>query len=501
MVGVNWGELADNLPAPQQVVQLLKTQGIQHVKLFFSNPPILQALAGSGISVIVGLANELLPSIGADVAAAQAWLMQNVAAYPDTNITYIAVGNEVLGASRPARRSLVPAMRNLYTALQNLKLDSRVKLSSPMALNVLSVSYPPSSGAFVPGYINAILRPLLDFLNATGAAFMANAYPYFSYAGDPAEISLAYALFEPNAGVVDPATGKRYDNLLAAQLDATFSAMKALGYGNVDIIVGETGWPSAGGPAEVGCSLENASTFNRNLVKYTQSGSGTPLRPNASVDVYIFALFNENLKRGKPSERNYGLFYPNQTPVYPIDFNPPAPTPASAPAPAPASPPSVASAPPPSDNQLPSPPPPPPPSSNPQVPPPSSSPVPPAPPPVPQPPPPQTAVNSWCVAVATADPAPLQQALDWACGEGGADCSPLQAGQSCFTPDTLVSHASYAFNSYFQKQNKAGGSCYFGSTAYITNQDPSASQSTLTNLLTVPFFSFLWTRRLSPLPV
>jgi hypothetical protein len=79
---------------------------------------------------------------------------------------------------------------------------------------------------------------------------------------------------------------------------------------------------------------------------------------------------------------------------------------------------------------------------------------------------------SWCVVSQSASQTGLQVALDYACGFGGADCSAIQAGGSCYNPNTIRDHASYAFNVYYQK-NPVPSSCNFGGTAVTTSTDPS----------------------------
>ncbi|KAG6738302.1 hypothetical protein NC652_040630 [Populus alba x Populus x berolinensis] len=81
--------------------------------------------------------------------------------------------------------------------------------------------------------------------------------------------------------------------------------------------------------------------------------------------------------------------------------------------------------------------------------------------------------TSWCVALPGVSQIDLQNALDWACGLGMADCKPIQRGGACFDPDTLVSHASYAFNNYYQQNGNSDIACNFGGTATLTNIDPS----------------------------
>ncbi|RRT83558.1 hypothetical protein B296_00011197 [Ensete ventricosum] len=82
-------------------------------------------------------------------------------------------------------------------------------------------------------------------------------------------------------------------------------------------------------------------------------------------------------------------------------------------------------------------------------------------------------VGLWCVAKPTVPMEKLQEAMDYACGEGGANCEEIGPDGSCYYPDNVVAHASYAFNSYWQKTKQSGGSCSFDSTAVLINSDPS----------------------------
>ncbi|MED6215974.1 hypothetical protein PIB30_003175 [Stylosanthes scabra] len=81
--------------------------------------------------------------------------------------------------------------------------------------------------------------------------------------------------------------------------------------------------------------------------------------------------------------------------------------------------------------------------------------------------------EQWCIADPQSSDDELQAALNWACGSGGADCSKIQENQACYNPNTLKDHASYAFNSYFQKFKHSGGSCFFRGAAITTEADPS----------------------------
>ncbi|GLJ46674.1 hypothetical protein SUGI_0983680 [Cryptomeria japonica] len=436
-IGVNYGRVGNNLPSAKQAIKLLANTIVDKVKIYDSDPTVLQAFAHTGIGVVVCLENEKVQAVSESENAGQAWVSQRISPYyPATNIIQIMVGNEALtDTDGKISDALVPAMQNVHAALVSLNLADKIKVSTPHSMAVLESSFPPSAATFTPSLL-PIMKPLLKFLEETGAPFMVNAYPYFAYRDNPKEVSLDYVLFGQSPGVKDP-KGFTYNNMLDAQIDSVYSAMAALGHNDsIPVSISETGWPSKGDPADIGVNPENARNYNTRVIKHVTSNAGTPMRPNRVIDTYIFALFNENQKPGPITERNFGLLQPDGSKVYDIDLSC-GYCGAAAPAPAP---------------------------------------PPPAPLPMQWSRPAKGGRQAgaiWCIAKPSADPSVLQESLDFACGQGGADCSAIHQGGPCYTPNTVHAHASFAMNSYYHVHGRNYWNCDFKDTGLVTFTDPS----------------------------
>ncbi|GAB2218966.1 hypothetical protein Drorol1_Dr00006591 [Drosera rotundifolia] len=455
-IGVNYGQVADNLPPPATSVKLIQSTTISNVRLYGADPGVITALANTGIGIVIGAANGDIPALAADPNYATQWVNSNVAPfYPASNITLITVGNEVITSGDTNLMSLLlPAMQNVQNALNATTSSSSIKVSTVHSMAVLSQSDPPSSGAFNPAYGDA-MKGLLGFQRATGSPLAINPYPFFAYQSDPRPETLAFCLFQPNSGRLDAATNINYMNMFDAQVDAVHSALKSMGFQNIEILVAETGWPYRGDSNEVGPSIENAKAYNGGLISHLRSRVGTPLMPGKSVDTYIFALYDEDLKPGPASERSFGLYRPDMSMTYDVGLLKSTQSPSAAPSLTPATPSASPVAP-----------------SAPSVTPatPSVSPVTPSAPsttPVTAPP-----SGVWCVPKAGVADAQLQANLDYACSHG-IDCTPIQPGGACFNPNTVASHAAYAMNLYYQTAGRNPWNCDFVQTATVTSTNPS----------------------------
>ncbi|KAL9238202.1 hypothetical protein vseg_012662 [Gypsophila vaccaria] len=441
-LGVNYGQVADNLPPPETTAKLLKSTSISKVRLYGADPGIIQALANTGIGIVIGAANGDIPALATDPNHAGQWVGSNVVPYyPASKIILITVGNEVItSGDQNLMSQLVPAMQNIQNALNGAQLGGKIKVSTVHSMAVLGQSDPPSSGAFNSAYGDT-MKSLLEFQRANGSPLTINPYPFFAYQSDPRPETLAFCLFQPNAGRVDSGTSIKYMNMFDAQANAVHSALNAMGYKDIEIVVAETGWPYRGDSNEVGPSTENAKAYNGGLINHLRSMVGTPLMPGKSVDTYIFALYDEDLKPGPASERSFGLFKPDLSMTYDVGLSKsssqtPSTTPST-------------------------------PSTSPSAP--STTPTPSTTPATPSPKPTQ---GGWCVPKQGVSDAQLQANLDYACGHG-IDCSKIQPGGICFDPNTVASHAAYAMNLYYQTTGRSPGSCDFSQTATVSDTNPS----------------------------
>uniref|UniRef100_A0A453H1L4 glucan endo-1,3-beta-D-glucosidase n=1 Tax=Aegilops tauschii subsp. strangulata TaxID=200361 RepID=A0A453H1L4_AEGTS len=423
-IGVNYGEVADNLPPPDATARLLKSTAITKLRLYGVDAGLIRALAGTGVSLVLGVANGDIPAIAADPNAATGWLAANVLPFlPATTISVVAVGNEVLESGDAAlAAALLPAMQNLRAAAGDGPAAG-IKFSTVNTMAVLAQSDPPSAGAFRPEAA-AQLQGILGFLSRTGAPFMVNPYPYFAYQSDPRPDTLAFCLFHPNAGRLDAGSKITYTNMFDAQVDAVKSALGRAGYGAVDIVVAETGWPTRGDPTEQGATVDNARAYVSNLVAHLRSGAGTPLMPGKPVDTYLFALYDEDLKPGPASERAFGLYHTDLTMAYDAGLTSSSPGSGGG---------STATTP-------------------------TTTP---------------SKGSGWCVASAGATDAQLQTDLDYACSQVGVDCGAIQPGGACFQPNTVRAHAAYAMNQLYQAAGSHPWNCDFRQSATLTSTNPS----------------------------
>ncbi|PIN02877.1 Glucan endo-1,3-beta-D-glucosidase [Handroanthus impetiginosus] len=413
-IGVNWGTVSLHRLSPDTVVDLLKDNKVGKVKLFDADPTVLKALIGSGIEVMVGIPNEMLAPLSTSTSAADLWVSQNVSRYMvkgGVNIKYVAVGNEpfLTSYSGQFQSYVVPAMMNLQQSLAKANFAGMVKLVVPCNADAYE-SNVPSQGAFRPE-LTQIMTQLVSFLNASGAPFIVNIYPFLSLYGN-SDFPQDYAFFE---GTTHPVVDgpNVYYNAFDGNLDTLVAALSKLGFGQMPIVIGEVGWPTDGA---MSANLSAARAFNQGLINHVLSNKGTPLRPGVPpMDIYLFSLLDEGAKSVLPGnfERHWGIFSFDGQAKYSLNLGNGLLKNAK------------------QVGYLPS---------------------------------------RWCVANPTRDLSAVVNHFKLACTY--ADCTSLSYGGSCNNIGEK-GNVSYAFNSYYQLQKQNPKSCEFDGLGMVTFLDPS----------------------------
>ncbi|BBG93430.1 O-Glycosyl hydrolases family 17 protein [Prunus dulcis] len=412
-IGINYGQLGNNLPSPNSSIELIKSMNAGRVKLYDANPEILNLLSGTNLQVSIMVPNNEISTIASNQAKADEWVRNNVLPYyPQTMIRYLLVGNEVLSYNssdqdRQMWLDLVPAMTKIKSSLKAQNITN-IKVGTPLAMDVLQSTFPPSNSMFRPDISNSVMAPMLRFLNRTNSFMFIDVYPFFPWSSNTTSISLDFALFRGNNNTnyyTDPGSGLIYTNLLDQMLDSLIYAMAKLGYPNIRLLITETGWPNSGDIEQPGANIHNAATYNRNLIHrmVAKPPLGTPARPGVVIPTFIFSLFDENQKTGPGTERHWGLKKAIGGP--------------------------------------------------------------------------RALAGSmvWCVVAKGVNNDELDSALNNLCSSsaGNGTCDALSPGKECHEPVSEILHASYAFSSYWAKFRSHGATCYFNGLAEQTTVDPS----------------------------
>ncbi|PPD97993.1 hypothetical protein GOBAR_DD04990 [Gossypium barbadense] len=417
-IGVNWGTMTSHPLHPRIVVQLLKDNGFEKVKLFDSDPWMVGYLAGTGIEVMLGIPNDQLEFLSQDYGNAKDWVKENCTSHlrkGGVNIKYVAVGNEPFLTSYKGRflKTTFPALKNIQKALNEAGLGNKIKAVVPQNADVYeSKSDKPSDGVFRRD-VKAVMAQIVRFLKENGAPFVVNIYPFISLTMN-SKFPSDFAFFDGGHPIQDD--NIQYNNVFEANFDTLIYALKDLGTPNLTILVGEVGWPTDGHKK---ANKNSAKKFYDGLFKVLASKKGTPLRPG-EMDVYLFGLFDEDTKSIEPGnfERHWGIFDFDGKPKFTMDISGKG-----------------------GDKHL-------------------------------------VAAKGvkylpkqWCVLESYASNQDLiGQQTSWACAR--SDCTALQDGASCsnLDPDRTV---SYAFNSYYQMNNQDEDACDFEGLATVVSKDPS----------------------------
>lgn len=179
-IGVNYGQLGNNLPPPNLAIEMMNSMKVGRVKLYDANHEILGNLSKTKFQVSIMIPNNEISDIANNQTRADQWISNNVLPfYPQTMIRFILVGNEVLSfdsdKDRQVWNDLVPAMRRIWSSLKANNLQT-IKVGTPVAMDILETTFPPSRGTFRSDIQQTVVAPMLNFLNETRLVLLLDVY-------------------------------------------------------------------------------------------------------------------------------------------------------------------------------------------------------------------------------------------------------------------------------------------------------------------------------------
>uniref|UniRef100_A0A5B7BY37 Putative glucan endo-1,3-beta-glucosidase-like n=1 Tax=Davidia involucrata TaxID=16924 RepID=A0A5B7BY37_DAVIN len=274
------------------------------MRIYEPKQEVLEALKDSVIDVIVEVPKSDLEGVASSTVGASDWYNNNLAGYVSkVKIKYIVVGRGVNPKKdHSAANYVLPAINNLASVMSSVKQP--IKVSTEIDEDLLSTFKGPSSASFSDEVIIKYIEPIVKFLDDKKTPLFAAVRTFFHI---DKENDLDFALFRPKYPRTDPNNDNKYHSLFDWLLDAFYSALDHINFPNMEIVVGRSGWPSAGYNPHIANEI-NAGIYYSKLLDRVNTGGGTPLKPDLATETYLFAMYDENRKDPDEIDTNFGIF-------------------------------------------------------------------------------------------------------------------------------------------------------------------------------------------------
>lgn len=325
--------LQNNLTAQRRAMMALRDTTASRVKIYTADRVLMGQLAdvwgAQPLQMMIAVCNPELASLAEGresfVAQRLEYLLDTVSMFSH-QVEFIAVGNEV---EYPESNNdvfaplLLPVLEAIHSGLtrrgfhhvrltspfSDMLIPDEVAVVGPSNVNMFTDTYDSAQGCndvscmdHHPVPLMHWILPILDFYNRTGGAFSMSMYPFFKWRnlatnswchryGPCSNVPLSFAVGAPGAEpFVDNVTGLVYHSLMAVLVDAVRFGLAKLGYPNLPLVVGETGWPT-GGLADAGANGVSACHFTNAIVQMMREG--TPGAPGVPPQIYLFQWTDE----------------------------------------------------------------------------------------------------------------------------------------------------------------------------------------------------------------
>lgn len=290
-LGIGYGLIGPYLQPHLALLQHLKLRGINRLKTWSIDTHWLDAVrsvysnSSTKVTVTVAIPNCDLQTAASSREFRQA-AVKTLTQYTDI-IGTLAIGNEpdLKENFHACWHQVGAAFVSMDDEVHSAGLS--IDVTVPFCEAVMCSTWPVSESKFRPDCVETV-KTIAARLSLRKAPFSINLYPFFSHMYNSADIPISVA------------TGGAF---LQQLLDCVGVCLAKIGFGNLGVVIGETGWPTSGHPA---ATPVNARAFLESTLKLVTVLSNC--KTSKLGTVYLFEAFDEASKPGGDHERHFGIF-------------------------------------------------------------------------------------------------------------------------------------------------------------------------------------------------